>query len=66
MIVPRLQSAVARVLPAIEATVTKLAAGPTSPREMEQAARMDISSAECASLIAPYDTAGCRMQGVNR
>ena len=38
-IVPRLQSAVARVLPAIEATVAKLAAGPTPPREMEQAAR---------------------------
>lgn len=38
-IVPRLQSAIARVLPAIEATVAKLAAGPMSPREMERAAR---------------------------
>ena len=38
-IVPRLQSAVARVLPAIEATITKLAAGPLRPREMEQTAR---------------------------
>ncbi len=38
-IVPRLQSAVARVLPAIEATVAKLAAGPMSPHEMERAAR---------------------------
>ena len=38
-IVPRLQGAVARVLPAIEATVGKLAAGPMPPREMERAAR---------------------------
>jgi len=38
-IVPRLQSAVARVLPAIEATVVKLGAGPMQPREMEQTAR---------------------------
>lgn len=38
-IVPRLQGAVARVLPAIEATVAKLAAGPMPPREMERAAR---------------------------
>ncbi len=34
-----LQSAVARVLPAIEATLAKLAAGPQAPREMEQTAR---------------------------
>jgi hypothetical protein len=39
VIVPRLQGAVARVLPAIEATVAKLAAGPMQPREMERAAR---------------------------
>jgi transposase-like protein len=39
LIVTRLQGAVARVLPAIEATVEKLAAGPMSPREMERAAR---------------------------
>ncbi len=38
-IVPRLQSAVARVLPAIEATLQRLAAGPMRPREMEQTAR---------------------------
>jgi hypothetical protein len=38
-IVPRLQSAVARVLPAIEATLARLAGGPQRPREMEQAAR---------------------------
>ena len=39
MIVPRLQSAVARVLPAIETIVARLAAGATHPREMEQAGR---------------------------
>jgi hypothetical protein len=38
-IVPRLQSAVARVLPAIEATIARLAEGPQRPREMEQAGR---------------------------
>ena len=38
-IAPRLQSAVARVLPAIETTLAKLGAGPMPPREMEQAAR---------------------------
>jgi phospholipase/lecithinase/hemolysin len=38
-IVQRLQSAVARVLPAIEATIARLAAGPQHPREMEQAGR---------------------------
>ena len=38
-IVPRLESAVARVLPAIEATVAKLAAGATHPREIEHAGR---------------------------
>jgi hypothetical protein len=34
-----LQSAVARVLPAIETTLATLAAGPMQPRQMEQAAR---------------------------
>jgi transposase-like protein len=38
-IVPRLQGAVVRVLPAIEATIAKLAAGPQRPRDMEQTAR---------------------------
>jgi hypothetical protein len=38
-IAERLQGAVVRVLPAIEATVAKLAAGPQRPREMEQTAR---------------------------
>ena len=38
-IVPRLQSAVARVLPAIETTVARLAAGAAHPREMEQTGR---------------------------
>jgi hypothetical protein len=37
--VTRLQSAVARVLPAIEATLARLGAAPMPPREMEQAAR---------------------------
>jgi hypothetical protein len=37
--VQRLQSAVARVLPAIEAIIARLAAGPQHPREMEQAGR---------------------------
>jgi hypothetical protein len=39
LIAPRLQTAVARVLPAIEATVARLSAQPTHPREMERAAR---------------------------
>jgi hypothetical protein len=38
-IAARLHSAVGRVLPAIEATIAKLAAGPQAPREMEQTAR---------------------------
>ncbi len=38
-IVPRLQSAVARVLPAIEATLARLAEGPQRPRRLEQAGR---------------------------
>jgi len=38
-IVARLQGAVARVLPAIEATVAKLAAGPMPLREMERVVR---------------------------
>jgi hypothetical protein len=37
--VPSLQQAVARVLPAIEATLARLAAQPAHAREMEQAAR---------------------------
>jgi hypothetical protein len=38
-IVPRLRSASARVLPAIEATLARLAAGTQHPREMERASR---------------------------
>ena len=38
-IAPRLQSAVARVLPAIETIIARLSAGPLHPREMEQTAR---------------------------
>jgi hypothetical protein len=36
----RLRSAVARVLPAIEATLATLATGPAQPRDMERAARV--------------------------
>jgi len=42
-IVPRLQSAVARVLPAIESIVMKLGTEPTHPREMERAARVLVA-----------------------
>lgn len=38
-IVPRLQNAVGRVLPAIEAIVTRLGANPANAREMERSAR---------------------------
>jgi len=38
-IAPRLQVAVARVLPAIETIIARLSAGPLAPREMEQTAR---------------------------
>lgn len=38
-IVPRLQAAVAQVLPAIEATIARLAGGTHHPRDMEQAGR---------------------------
>ncbi|HEX5210465.1 MAG TPA: hypothetical protein VFW22_01860 [Pseudolabrys sp.] len=38
-IAPRLQSAVARVLPAIEAIIARLSAQPLKPRELEQTAR---------------------------
>ena len=39
-IAPRLENAIARVLPAIEATVATLGAGPAHPREIERAARV--------------------------
>jgi hypothetical protein len=38
-LLPRLQGAIARVLPAIDATLARLAAEPVHPREMEQAGR---------------------------
>jgi hypothetical protein len=38
-IVPRLQSAVARVLPAIEATLARIGPEATHPRQLEQAGR---------------------------
>ncbi len=42
--IPRLQSAVARVLPAIEATIARLAAGPHHPRAMETGRPYTLSS----------------------
>ena len=39
LITQRLQGAVARVLPAIETTLGRIATGPTRPHEMEHAAR---------------------------
>jgi hypothetical protein len=54
----RLQSAVDRVLPAIEATVAKLGTGPIHPREMERAARMLAALTrtlrELTSLRSPH------------
>jgi hypothetical protein len=53
----RLQSAVDRVLPAIEATVAKLGTGPIHPREMERAARaltaLTRTLRELKSLLGP-------------
>ncbi len=61
-IVPRLQGAVARVLPAIEATLAKLAAGPMQPREMERAARTLTSLTrtlrELNGLLSQHQTPG--------
>jgi transposase-like protein len=59
-IVPRLQGAVARVLPAIETILAKLAAGPTQPREMERAARalaaLTRTLRELNTLLSQYRT----------
>ena len=61
-IVPRLRSAVARVLPAIEATIARLAAGPHHPREMEQAGRalssLTRALRELNGLLAQHKAAG--------
>jgi hypothetical protein len=58
-IVPRLRSAVARVLPAIEATIARLAAGPQHPREMEQAGRalsaLTRTLRELNALLSAHD-----------
>ena len=58
-IVPRLRSAVARVLPAIEATVARLASGAQHPREMEQAGRtlgsLTRALRELNALVAQYN-----------
>ncbi|MGB7259015.1 MAG: hypothetical protein WBD48_13135, partial [Pseudolabrys sp.] len=57
---PRLQSAVARVLPALEMTLTRLAGGPMPPRQMEQMARalgsLTRTLRELNGLLARYDT----------
>ncbi|MCF8477753.1 MAG: hypothetical protein K9G60_12055, partial [Pseudolabrys sp.] len=66
-IVPRLQNAAVRVLPAIEATIARLAAGASHPREMEQAGRalssLTRTLRELNALLAqhqahPWSTAG--------
>ena len=60
-IVPRLQSAVARVLPAIEATIARLASGSHRPREMEQAGRtlssLTRTLRELNALLAEHNAA---------
>ncbi len=61
-IVPRLQSAAARVLPAIEATIARLAAEPLRPREMEQTARalgtLTRTLRELNALLAQHPLGG--------
>jgi hypothetical protein len=61
-IVRRLQGAVARVLPAIEATLEKLAAGPMPPREMERAGRalssLTRTLRELKQLLGQYPVPG--------
>jgi hypothetical protein len=58
----RLQSAVARVLPAIEANVAKLATAPTHPREMERCARalaaLTRTLGQLNSLLGQHQAAG--------
>jgi hypothetical protein len=57
-IAPRLRSALARLLPAIEATLAKLAAGATQPREIERAARaltaLTRTLRELKALLSEY------------
>ena len=59
-IAPRLQSAVARVLPAIETIIARLSAGPLAPREMEQTARalgvLTRTLRELNALLAQHQT----------
>lgn len=59
-IVPRLRGAVARVLPAIEATIARLAAGAHHPREMEQAGRalsaLTRTLRELNTLLSQHNT----------
>src|SRR5262249_2654100 len=63
-IVPRLQSAVERVLPAIETIVATLAAGASHPRELERAARalaaLTRTLRELNSLLSQRQTPAAR------
>jgi hypothetical protein len=63
-IVPRLQSAVTRVVSAIEATVATLGAGPAHPREMERTARvlaaLTRTLSELNGLLRQHGAAGGR------
>jgi len=66
-IVPRLQGAVARVLPAIETILSKLAAGPIHPRELEQSARalgaLTRTLRELGGLLEQHTSAGWHSSG---
>jgi hypothetical protein len=59
-IAPRLQGAVARVLPAIETIIARLSAGPLQPRELEQTARalgaLTRTLRELNALLAQHQT----------
>ena len=59
-IVPRLQSAVARVLPAIEATIARLASGTLNSGDLEKAGRtlgtLTRTLRELNVLLAQHNT----------
>ena len=67
LIVQRLQGAVARVLPAIEAIIARLAAGPHHPREMEQAGRalgaLMRTLRELNALLAQHNALAAEARG---
>ena len=58
----RLQGAIAQVMPALETTLSSLAAGPMQPRQMEQAARtlgsLTRTLRELNGLVAEYGAPG--------